>query len=161
MHPRVPISQSILLEIRWSLRANLGPPAGQTLQPSISSTTKTNLSPSMKYTLLSTSSFWGMVLIVAQNQTIITGTATKSTSHRLRFARSRSGISHAVNHYLVSNSSPRTMQLFCRLDMTGLLVVGRPKLCILRMESESLATDREPPSPVRPTSLTSSWLSVV
>jgi len=110
-----------------------------TSQLSGHSATTTTLLLLMKYSIIhSTSSLWGTELVVALRDQATTGAPFMSTNHRLRSARSKSGIGKIINSYGVSNSTARTVQLFWRLDGTGLLlVIAKPSRCIFRMESES------------------------
>ena len=130
-----------------------------TSQPSKSSATTTTLSLSMKYSIVSTNSLLRTEQIVAQrDHHPTTGPLFKSDSHRLSSQRSRSGMTHSRNVYSVLSYTPRTVQLFWKLDMTGLNFVARPTRCILKMESESSATNREatPNTSIMPGTATSS-----
>ena len=113
--------------------------------------------------VFSASSLSRMQQTVAQKEHTTTGPLYNSTSHMLRSRKSRSGINGIVKDYWVSNSTQRTVQCFCRLDLTGLLTVARPTRCILKMESESSATNREatPNTSIMPGTATSSWSSGV
>ena len=83
--------------------------------------------------------------IVALREGATTGPAVKSACHRPSFKRSRSGMTQMIECYMVSSSIQKTVQLFFKLELTGLLGFLRPKQCILRMESELSATNRQPP----------------
>ncbi len=71
----------------------------------------------------------------------------RSASHRLSSQRSRSCTKIGLKSYWVSSSTPRTVQLFCRLQrtgMTGLLeVFARSTQWIWLMENESSDSNRE------------------
>ncbi len=75
--------------------------------------------------------------IVALRDQATTGPFFKSASPRLSSKRSRSGIAKAINVYLVSSSTTRTVQLLFKLDITWLVMIARFKRCILKMESAS------------------------
>ena len=99
--------------------------------------------------ILSSSSLLQTEPIVAQSYQGTTGPPFKSASLRLSSLRSRSGTNESFHSYVVSRSTPRTVQLFSSL-LDLLCLVPRPTRCILMMESESSATNREatPKTPI-------------